>query len=104
MASKRPVVSMKKTAASKEIIIESLDVPALLIPSPKLSKGKALARLEPVGTFGCTAAVEKQKQLKLILERRKKVRKLRAPEESHSAKQSARRRSLRSFEDPEPGE
>jgi hypothetical protein len=25
--------------------------------------------LEPVGTFGCTAAVETQKQLKLILER-----------------------------------
>lgn len=60
---------MKKTAAAKEVIIESLDVPALLIPSPKLSKGKALARLEPVGTFGCTAAVETQKQLKLILER-----------------------------------
>jgi hypothetical protein len=121
-APKRTVVSKSKAAASKEVNVESLKTPALLSPiSPKPSKSKAIARPKPAAKDAPTVKSMPDKELKLILQRFDEgnpgVTMVKLPKSRRksainppskelveaAAKQTARRNSLRSTKDTEPG-
>ncbi|EFX75120.1 hypothetical protein DAPPUDRAFT_108154 [Daphnia pulex] len=105
--SRRPVVSKKKAAASKEVDVESLKISALLSPiAPKPSKGKALVRprkkmvrvhLERCdeGTTGATPVKTPKPQKKFTFNPPSKELM------EAAAKLTARRKSLRSSKDLE---
>lgn len=108
-------MNKNKAAASKEVDVESLKAPALLSPiSPKPSKGKAIARPKPAAKDASTVKSTLAKEFKLILQRFDEgnpgVTLVKLPKSRRksainppskewvevAAKQSARRKSLKS--------
>jgi hypothetical protein len=119
---RQPAAGRRKAEASKEVQAQILNPPVLLSAiSPKPTKGKAIAWPKPVVKDAPAAKSTPAKELKLILKRfddenlgvtlvilpkarRKSAINPPSKELVEAAgKQAARRNSLRSAKDPEPG-
>jgi hypothetical protein len=119
---KRTAASKSKASIPKEVNVEALKTPALLsLISPKPSKGKVIARSKSAAKDAPAVKSKPAKELKVILKRfddeNPGVTLVKLPRPRRKSainppskklveaagKQTARRKSLRYAEDPEPG-
>ncbi len=119
---RQPAAGKRKAEASKEVQAQILNPPVLLSPiSPKPTKGKVIARPKTVAKDAHTAKSTPAKELKLILKRfddenpgvtlvilpkARRKSAINPPSKELvevAGKQAARRNSLRSAKDPDPG-